>query len=367
MARWIGSVGVGILSVLCCGAGNAQQMLAAPEIASKPTVLLALPAIPTQDIEAHLRQAALKVLPADFVLETNNNWGHQAHIPSIQGVTLIQVMRNHGDWEKARVVVRDLPKNLRFRVGDVYSVADNRITFTVRIATPAHVELHKQIWQNGIEVYASRVRARFQLSANVTLEAVLAPAAKGEPAADRLGSFQIVHATYSCHDFVVENVNGLGGDFARYTGGAMERTFKPWQPVALGEFQKSIDRSVQAASENHETRLALSKLLLQASAARETFLITQDVTAANSFPPSTTRPTVVVVPTVVPAPVQLFFGSFMMEIPIAVHPEHLPPPAVHANRYEHPGLANHSIHYQRSTHASHSTPSHSHSEPVRKR
>ena len=113
------------------------------------------------DLTAHLREEVLHNLPRDLVFDTNDNWGHQAQIPSVQGVHLIHVQRNHGTWEKSHVVARDLPANLQLRLGEMNSLSDKRAAFIIHMTTPANVELHKQIWQNGIEVYTSKLRGPF--------------------------------------------------------------------------------------------------------------------------------------------------------------------------------------------------------------
>ncbi len=159
MAASVKSMAIATLALLLAGAAHAQPgPMPPPEVAHQP-LLIALPTLPVHELAAHLRTAALKGLPKELIFETSDNWGRQAQIPSIQGVRLIHVPRNHGSWEKARVVARDVPEHLRLHVGKLYSAADNRAVFTVHIALPAHVELQKEIWQNGIQIYAGKVRS----------------------------------------------------------------------------------------------------------------------------------------------------------------------------------------------------------------
>jgi len=348
--------------VLCCGALRAQPG-PAPEVVAKP-LLVALPTLPLDDLSARLRETVLKTLPKKMVFETSDNWGHQAQIPSIQGVRLIHVMRNHGAWEKAVVVARDLPAHLRLHIGELYSAADDRIIFTVHLTTPAHVELQKEIWQNGVQVFAGKVRARFQLSADIAMEAIRDEAVAAE-APQRLGSMRITHATYSCKKFVAENVNGLGGDLGRIGGGALERNFKPWQPVVLGEFQKSIAASIQTAAADRDMRADLSTLLLQTAVARSAFLRAQTETVATQYP--------AIVPAAAPVPVQifpcpLFLGSLMIEIPLAVHADaRVPAPPDRSSREERSGFSEYSVHYEHSGHSGHANPSSSHPEPTHRK
>jgi hypothetical protein len=360
-----------LAAVLCCGAVHAQPGTVHPPTETFPNkpMLFALPAIPVHELSASLREAALESLPSELVFETNRNWDHQARTPSLQGARLIEVLRKQGTWEKAHVVARDLPHDLQFRLGEVTSVADNRVAFTIHMTMPANVELRKQIWQSGVEVYAAKMRARFQLSADVTVEAVLNEAASGEPAAQSVAAFQIIRATYSCKKFVAENINGVGGDFARLSGGAMVHTFKPWQPVILSEFQKAIASSIEEAGASREARAGMSKLLLQAAAARTTFLQAPPI-AVNQLPPAAGVPAVGRAPAQITA-TPLVVDGIMIEFPLWIHggrfdfnasrwPEH-------AGFSEHSWLADHSIQYEHAAHSESASPASSHGDPAGKR
>ena len=261
-----------------------------------------LRAVPLRDVSARFQESLVNALPTELVLETSNNWGHQAEVPSIQGVKLIHVMRNHGDWEKARVVTRKLPKHLWVAVSDLQALDDNRVAFTVHLVTPATVELDRQTWQNGIQIYSGHVRARFQLTGAVTMEATLTPspalptdsratdaeareqssspaqpsvfgellsktpAAKEEAKKTRSASLRVTRATFTCQDFVAENFNGLGGDLARLAG--TPRKFQSWQPAMLREFQKPVLSALQTASAASELCASLSLMVAQVLATR---------------------------------------------------------------------------------------------------
>ncbi len=345
-----------VLVILCGGAVQAQ-----PSAAPQP-LILALPTLPVDELAAPLRQAVLRSLPKDLEFEASDNWGHQAKIPSIQGLQLIHVMRNHGDWQRARVVAHDVPARLQIRLGDLYSVADNRIVFTVHMTTPARVDLQKEIWQDGIRVYENKVAARFQLSAVMTMEASLDEAAK-DPA-----GLQLTRATFSCKRFVAENVNGVGGDLGRLAGDAVKGSFKPWQPVVLGEFQKSINGAVMAADADREMRAGLSKLLLRAGVARTAFQRNQATVTATQFDRAAQVPVVEMVSVPI-MPFPFLFGSFTLEIPLSIHPAdrvgwHDAPLPEHLRYPEHSGLAEHSIHYE---HSGHSSSGGSHPSPTHRR
>jgi len=355
----------GLLCCLCVNVrGTSDDPQPFPDASRAP---VALPAVPVQELAARLKESLLKTLPEALVFETSRSWGHQARIPSLQGVKPIHVMRNHGDWEKARVVTWQLPKYLWVRVVDLHSPDDNRIAFTMHMAMPATVELDQQIWQNGIPIYSGRVRARFHLTADVTIDATLAPVAKESPTPHREASFQIARATFSCNDFVTENVNGVGGEIARLTGA--QRKFKAWQPPVLREFQELLLTAVQTASATSELRASLSQVVAQSLATRSAIL--QAKAAAQRWPLPDSTP-----PVVAPAPaVPIFcFGEVTIPIPLwtehshaaawdaAIHPDH-------ADHSEHWDLSAHSIHYEHSTHLGHSSDSGAarHAEPEHKR
>jgi hypothetical protein len=329
------------------------QRAAADPDESRPRV--ALPGVPVQELAERLKESLLKSMPDELVFKTNNNWGHQAHVPSIQGVKLIQVMRNHGDWEKARVVTGKLPSELRVRVYDLQALDDQRIAFTMFLATPATVKLNRQIWQNGIEIYSARVRARFQLTAAMTIEATSLPVANAGATAT-LAGVQVTRATFTCNDFVAENVNGLGGDFARLT--SPHHQFWAWHPAVLGEFEKTVLTGVETAGTTSAVQANLSRMLTQAPAARSATL--QAEAAARARPPVTgTQPAPEVVPVTLLDGITIAIPPGRLEAARASALNRSIPPE-HAEHYEHWGLSPHSIHYESASHSA----SASHTEPV---
>lgn len=180
---------------------------------------VALPMVPVQEVSAQFRGSLLKALPDALVFDTGKNWGHQAHVPSLQCIKPIQVWRNHGDWEQLHVATWQLSRYLSLHVDDVVAPDDNCVAFTVHMTLPATVELDQQIWQSGIRLYSGRVRARSSLMAAVTIQATAVPVGKQASRPQREVRFQVARATFTCDHFITENINGLGGDFARLAGG----------------------------------------------------------------------------------------------------------------------------------------------------
>ena len=99
MASYLKAIGVAFFALMAGSDLNGQP---AP-------IQVAAPAAQFHDIAAQSRKALLGKLPAEIVLEHQDNWGHQAHVPSIQAIKAIVVLI-HGDWERRKVVVSDLPR-----------------------------------------------------------------------------------------------------------------------------------------------------------------------------------------------------------------------------------------------------------------
>lgn len=329
-----------VCALLCC---------VGTRVAADEVLPVALPTVPVQELSARLKESLLKSLPDALVFETSNNWGHQAHVPSLQGIKPIQVMRNHGEWDKARVSSWQMPRYLWVRVADLAAPADDRVVFTVHLAVPATVQLDKRIWQNGIEVYSGRVRARFALTADLTIEATAPPVGDNSTDGHREVRLQIARATFGCDHFVTENVNGLGGDLARLIGA--QRKFKAWQPAVLREFQEAVLTAMQLASATNELRTSLSRLVMQSLATRTAMLQAKGaaqrwLAAASTLPAGTVAP-----------PVPIFLcGGVPISIPLVIEPwqtwtrepaGHGEPHAESLERWE---LSVHTIHYEPPTH-----------------
>ncbi len=229
------------------------------------TSLMALPAVPVQELAGRLKEAFIKALPPELTYETRHNWGQQAEVPWIHGVRLVHATHNHGAWEKALVLSGPLARDLRVSVYDLQSLSDKQVALTVYVAAPATVRLNKQIWQSGIEVYSARVRARFQFRATFRLDVTASPE-QHDFEHRPFARLQIKHATFSCDDFVAENINGLGGDFARLA--RPHESFWEWGPAVLGEFQKDILTGMATVASAREVQSNLDQLLANVPAAR---------------------------------------------------------------------------------------------------
>ncbi len=260
MNAWLKWIGVGLLALVCRTAGAQEPANAAP--VSQPNAgQLAV------TLSGLIKERLAKALPAELVLQKDFDWGHTAQVPSIQGLTPIHVTRNHGNWQKARVVVHDVPQRLNVHVGWLSSPAPNRMSFSVHVTLPARLDLRQQIWQNGVQIFTEHVGSRFQLSAHLQMEAEMEPAKAGAAPESAL-RLRLVSGTYACENFVAENVGGLGGELARWLDSGVGRSFKAWQPAVLNDLQKQITNGIASPAKAEEMSVCLANLLVQTNAAR---------------------------------------------------------------------------------------------------
>ena len=171
----------------------------------------------------------LKNLPRDVVVQKNHDWGHQAHIPSIRGVRLIEVSANHGNWEKMKLICPDVPHRLHLVVENLGLVDQDRFwPSPCEVAVPADVEFEEAgSRQNGLRSSSATPAAGcgygptscWKPRSNST-----AASSSKEANCFTLGRSKIV-----CYDFVPEHVNGVGGDLALLTGGTFQRAFQQYQ------------------------------------------------------------------------------------------------------------------------------------------
>jgi hypothetical protein len=318
--------------------GDAQEPV--PRDTSRQSVVLSM--VPVDDVASQFKESLLKGWPETLEFTVDRNWGHQAHVPSLQGLKPVDVLRNHGNWERARVASWKLPEYLSLHVSDVQSPEENRVAFTVSLLTPATVDLDWQIWQNGLEIFADHVRARLRLTAVVRIEAMVTPLATDTPVPHRDISLLVTRATFGCTDFVTENVNGLGGDFARISGTL--RPFTAWQPPILRKFQEAVLTAVQTASSTSEVRPSLTQLVARSLATRATILQVQGSGASTQLVES--PPDVLVVPA---APIFLC-GGMTIQVPLLIEStarsrHGLALPREHAEYLAHWRLVRHTIHY----------------------
>src|SRR5262249_39678654 len=109
------------------------------------------------------------------------------------------------------------------------------------------------VWQNGVEVFGSRLHARFQLACDLQIQAEFAKTAGDKVDFDRLDKLTIVGGSVSSRQCVIDKVDGVEGSFASLTGGSVPQFFKTWQPLVVDELRKTFLLAVENACREPQT------------------------------------------------------------------------------------------------------------------
>jgi hypothetical protein len=254
-----------LLGLLICRDCQADTPPPPPEPYGLPPAKLAPISVADVPFADVLKDLVLKRLPAEIVCEKNDNWGHQAHVPTVHGVKIVQVLRNHGNWQKMTVVCRDVPHSIRLRVEDLHYTADE-VTYTVQLSLPATLEYHHKTWQNGIQVHGSHGRARMRVRAALAVQARIKWDGMGTVPAGDIRQFKVIDAKVVCDRFVAENVNGIGGDAARIAGGKLEHAFNSWKGTLEHDMLAKVQPVVLNAGSSKRGTLGLAQLVNNVSA-----------------------------------------------------------------------------------------------------
>lgn len=250
-------------------------------------------------------------LPRELVFQENRDWGHQAHVPSIQGVRLIEVLRNHGNWEKMSVVCHNAPQNLALVVHEVRLAAAGGLSLAIHVSLPGVAEIEKRVYQNGLQVLAEHGRVRFRIETHFLVETGLKMEWKGQVPPDNALDFKIVNTKVFVHDFMAENVNGVGGEVARMTGGNLHGLFKDMQPNLERDMRNQLNEAMFKTGVTPQVGISFAQLIR---------LATTQAALAPSVPFQTLPPrevSLLLVPTieVVPGPVEpIGAGSLVIDL-----------------------------------------------------
>src|ERR1700677_3410844 len=218
-------------------AGGAAEVPVVPDPEMPPVFdIKAAKAVAEVPFNKLFKDELLKNLAHEIVVQKEHDWGHQAHVPSVRGVRVVEVQRNHGNWERMKLICRDLPHRLSVVVDNLTFSGPERVAFTAHVEVPADVEFEKQIWQNGVQIFVGHSRGRVRFQNVLVMETAVK--IEGRLVHAQPGSFKLCEAKIATYDFVPEHVNGLGGDLAQMSGGHFQRTFH-------GHFQTAFEREVQ--------------------------------------------------------------------------------------------------------------------------
>jgi len=225
-----------------------------------------LPTESLADLSRLLKDVMVQNLPPVLHYENAGNWGQQASVPRLQGFKVVRVERNHGNWLKTRAISGALARHLEVNVQNVRITEGDCLRMNVRLATPVVLEYEQQNWQGGVKVFASSARARLRIQLDLSLESHVKMDAQGEWLPDVLIDFKVVNARVSYDHFVLEKVNGIGGDTARLTGEAVRAAVGRWMPSLERQALNQAREAVLRAGQKREVRVGLAKLMPMSSA-----------------------------------------------------------------------------------------------------
>ena len=228
-----------------------------------PKLEVPLPTSSLKDMSKLLKDVVVATLPPVVRHEDSKNWGQQASVPRMQGLKMVRVMRNHGNWQRWQAFTGPLAKQLELTIHDLRIVDGERFKCRLSLALPTTAEYEQQTWQNGLRLFSSSARARLRVKLDLALETSIKLDNKGEILPDVLIDFKVADAKVSYDNFVLESVLGVGGDAARLAGEAGRVALKRWLPSVERHALEKGREAILKAGKNREFRINLAKLLVK--------------------------------------------------------------------------------------------------------
>ena len=204
-----------------------------------------------------IKDELLKNATRELVIQKAHNWHQQAPTPAIRGMRLVETQRNHGNWEKMTLVCD--PRGVQVTVDNLIFPSQDRIAFSVHVDAPANLDLEKQTWQNGVQLYGGHCRGRVQFATEFKLE--IEAASNGRARELNETRFIFRDARVSCYGFTPEHVNLIGADLALLSGGSFHRTFSHYQGGFEQDMLDLVRAALARACESAEVAAAWSSLM----------------------------------------------------------------------------------------------------------
>jgi hypothetical protein len=195
----------------------------------------------------------VKNLP-DPIYESWPDWGRQQK--NLRGK-----LKNDGRWKHIKVNVVTPADTLVFDIRNVQNPEPGRVTFAVALSFDVHGEYEVQVWEAGIRLRSSSIRARCRIHALLQCEATL----RLEPGAvllpEAVFRLRVVQSSLSYDNFVTEHIAGVGGDLADFLGDTVRNGLKKWHPSLERDLLARANASIEKAADTKEVRVTLVDLL----------------------------------------------------------------------------------------------------------
>jgi hypothetical protein len=207
----------------------------------------------TDALAGAIRGYLVKSLP-DPIYESWHDWGRQRK--NLRGK-----MKNDGRWKHIKVNIVTPADTLVFDIRNLQNPEPGRVTFAVVLSFDAHGEYEVQVWELGIRLRSSSVRARCRIRALLQCEATmrLEPGAALLP--DAVFRLRVVKSDLSYDNFVTEHIAGVGGDLADVLGDAVRNGMKKWHPSLERDLLAKANASIEKAADTKEVHVSLMDLL----------------------------------------------------------------------------------------------------------
>jgi hypothetical protein len=200
-----------------------------------------------------IRGYLVKNLP-DPIYESWHDWGRQQK--NLRGK-----MKNDGRWKHIKVNIVTPADTLVFDIRDLKNPEPGRVTFTVVLSFDARGEYEVQVWELGLRLRSSSIRARCRIRATLQCEATMRLEAGTALVPDGVFRLRVVQSHLSYDNFVTEHIAGVGGDLAEFLGDTARTGMKKWHPSLERDLLAKADASIEKAADTKEVRVSLVDLL----------------------------------------------------------------------------------------------------------
>lgn len=228
---------------------------------SASTVLGLLSAGSPDALAGSIRGYLVQNLP-NPLYEARPNWGHTAKPHGLKAIGPdSHTPVNDGKWKHILVTAINPADNLVFDIRNMSQPEPGRITFDVFLAFNAHLDYDQQNWRNGTRMWSGGAKAHFRIKANLACETTIR-VDKGELILpDLVVRFHVVRSNVSYEQFVMEHINGVGGEMAELIGNAMHHGLNQLHPSLEHDMLEKANAVIEKSADTKEVHVSMSELL----------------------------------------------------------------------------------------------------------
>ena len=221
----------------------------------------------TEALAASLRGYVAARIPP-VLLEDRHKWGHQKL--TARGLewkghrALPRVQRSHknqGVWRKLTLTAIHPNSTLVLQLRDARQAGPGRMTFTAFLALGVRAEYEQQNWRAGVRLFAGSIRARLRIRATLACEVTSRLEKTGGLLPEVVFRFRVLESDAGYDGFVVEHVNGVGGELAKVLGKAARDTLHQWKPSLERKLLARANAAILKSGDTKDIHLNLSKLV----------------------------------------------------------------------------------------------------------